>query len=83
LKFVPAVSVIYDKRIDENIALYKEILNKPFDFGVDESIIVDDVGYSPSPMFERAGVFASSAPIFSSDQDISVNVNVIFLIADR
>jgi uncharacterized protein YggE len=47
------------------------------------SIIVDDVGYSPSPMFERAGVFASSAPIFSSDQDISVNVNVIFLIADR
>jgi len=28
-------------------------------------------------------VFASSAPIFSSDQDISVNVNVIFLIADR
>jgi len=34
-------------------------------------------------MFERADMFASSAPIFSSDQDISVNVNVIFLIADR
>ena len=47
------------------------------------SIIVNDAGYSPSPMFERAGTFASSTPIYSSEQDISVSVNVIFLIADR
>ena len=33
-------------------------------------------------MLQRAEMFAGSAPIYSSDQDISVSVNVIFLIAD-
>lgn len=37
IKFVPAVSKIYDKRIDEVIALYKEILSKPFNYNVDEN----------------------------------------------
>lgn len=37
IKFVPAVSKIYDKRIDEVIALYKEILSKPFNYSVDEN----------------------------------------------
>ena len=41
IKFEPAVSNIYDKRIDESIALYKEILAKPFDFSLDESIITN------------------------------------------
>ncbi len=42
IKFVPAVSAIYDKRIDENITFYKDILDKPFDFKAEESIIIDD-----------------------------------------
>jgi len=42
LKFVAATSIFYDKRIDEVIHLYKEILSKPFDFSVDESIIPED-----------------------------------------
>ena len=46
------------------------------------SVIVNDSGYSPTPMLQRTEMFAGSAPIYSSDQDISVNVNVIFLIAD-
>ena len=83
----PKVKAVKESLIEEAVLNAKakaEIAIKPLDqkiVGV-SSIIVDDVGYSPSPMFERAGVFASSAPIFSSDQDISVNVNVIFLIAD-
>ena len=36
IKFVPAVSAVYDRRIDEVIALYKEILSKPFNYTVDE-----------------------------------------------
>jgi uncharacterized protein YggE len=84
----PKVKAVKESLIEEAVLSAKakaEIAIKPLDqkiVGV-SSIIVDDVGYSPSPMFERADMFASSAPIFSSDQDISVNVNVIFLIADR
>jgi len=84
----PKVKAVKESLIEEavlNAKVKAEIAIKPLDqkiVGVN-SIIVDDVGYSPSPMFERADMFTSSAPIFSSEQDISVNVNVIFLIADR
>ena len=84
----PKVKVVKESLIEEavlNAKVKAEIAIKPLDqkiVGV-SSITVDDIGYSPSPMFERADMFASSAPIFSSDQNISVNVNVIFLIADR
>jgi len=37
IEFEPAVSAIYDKRITEVMALYKEILAKPFEFTKDES----------------------------------------------
>lgn len=37
IEFTPAVSAIYDKRITEVMALYKEILARPFDFTKDES----------------------------------------------
>ncbi len=37
IEFEPAVSKIYDKRIDEVIALYKEILAKPFNYSLDET----------------------------------------------
>ncbi len=37
IEFVPAVSAMYDKRIIEVMALYKEILAKPFEFTKDES----------------------------------------------
>ncbi|MBS1627052.1 MAG: carboxy terminal-processing peptidase [Bacteroidetes bacterium] len=41
LKFTPAVNIIYDKRIDEAITMYKSILAKPFDFTTDETFITD------------------------------------------
>lgn len=41
IQFQPAVSVIYEKRVNEAILLYKEILSKPFDFNVDETIQLD------------------------------------------
>jgi carboxyl-terminal processing protease len=39
IEFVPAVEKIYTKRIAEVIAIYQEILSKPFDFSVNESFI--------------------------------------------
>jgi carboxyl-terminal processing protease len=41
LQFQPAVSMIYEKRVNEAIQLYKEIVSKPFDFSVDESVQLD------------------------------------------
>jgi carboxyl-terminal processing protease len=36
IQFVPAVNVIYKKRLAETEGLYKEILSKPFDFSKEE-----------------------------------------------
>lgn len=41
IKFAPAVGVIYEKRLAEVTALYKEILNEPFNFTKDESAMLD------------------------------------------
>jgi len=42
IKFVPAVSLIYDQRINEITHIYKDILSRPFDFTVNESILPED-----------------------------------------
>lgn len=41
LAFQPAVSAIYAKRVAEASQLYKDILSKPFNFSVDESVQLD------------------------------------------
>lgn len=41
IEFVPAVSAVYDKRITEVIALYKEILATPFEFLKDETTVLE------------------------------------------
>lgn len=41
IEFAPAVSAVYDKRTQEVIALYKEILASPFDFTKDETTVLD------------------------------------------
>ncbi|MES2373610.1 MAG: carboxy terminal-processing peptidase [Bacteroidota bacterium] len=41
IEFAPAVSKIYDRRMKEVMAIYKEILAKPFDFTKDESVTLD------------------------------------------
>lgn len=48
IQFQPAVSAIYEKRVNEAIQLYKEILLKPFDFNVDETVQLDGdkIGFS-------------------------------------
>lgn len=46
VEFVPAVSEIYKKRIVEIEPLYKEILSKPFDFTIDESVELDPAKYN-------------------------------------
>lgn len=41
IEFVPAVSAVYDKRIAEVMALYKEILATPFNFSKDETTVLE------------------------------------------
>ncbi len=41
IRFVPAVSAVYDKRAAEAMAIYTEILQKPFNFKADEEYIVN------------------------------------------
>ena len=41
IQFVPAVNLVYAKRIAEVAAIYKEALSQPFDFTVNEEIVVD------------------------------------------
>ncbi|HEX8278988.1 MAG TPA: carboxy terminal-processing peptidase [Segetibacter sp.] len=41
IQFVPAVDVIYTKRMQEVMSFYKELLAKPFDFSSNEEIVID------------------------------------------
>lgn len=41
IQFVPAVGEIYKKRLAETEAIYKDILSRPFDFNVDDSVNQD------------------------------------------
>ena len=41
IQFVPAVDTIYATRMREVMAIYKELLAKPFDFSTNEEIVVD------------------------------------------
>ena len=52
IEFAPAVSAIYDKRITDAIAIYKEILAKPFEFTKDESTDGDPEKMSFAPSEE-------------------------------
>lgn len=38
IQFVPSVSEVYKKRLTETETLYKDILSKPFDFNVNDSV---------------------------------------------
>ncbi len=41
IKYFPAINSIYEKRFIEAIAIYKDVLSHPFDFSVDESVVLD------------------------------------------
>ena len=41
IQFQPAVSAIYEKRVAETMLYYKDILSKPFDYSVSESVQLD------------------------------------------
>jgi carboxyl-terminal processing protease len=42
IAFVPAVSAVYTKRLQETMVLYKEILRSPFDFSVNDSVLIEN-----------------------------------------
>jgi carboxyl-terminal processing protease len=50
IQFQPAVSAIYEKRVDETIIFYKDILSRPFDYSINESVQLDgdQLGYTNS-----------------------------------
>ncbi len=54
IKFAPAVSLVYEKRMAEDLAVYKDVLSHPFDFTVNEDMTKDGdkIGY-PSNEAER------------------------------
>ncbi len=41
IEFEPAVSLVYDQRIKEVIAIYRDILSRPFNFSKEESTVLD------------------------------------------
>ncbi|WP_439505629.1 carboxy terminal-processing peptidase [Sediminibacterium sp.] len=41
IQFQPAVSAIYEKRVAETMVYYKDILSKPFDYTINESVQLD------------------------------------------
>ena len=41
IQFVPAVDALYAARMQEVMLIYKELLAKPFDFSVNEEIVID------------------------------------------
>ena len=41
IRFAPAVGVIYEKRLADVTALYKDILSQPFDFSKEETAMLD------------------------------------------
>lgn len=41
IQFQPAVSAIYEKRVAETMLYYKDILSKPFDYSVNETVQLD------------------------------------------
>ncbi|MDP2420932.1 carboxy terminal-processing peptidase [Sediminibacterium sp.] len=48
IQFQPAVSAIYEKRVTETMLFYKDILSKPFDYSIDETVQLDgdQLGYT-------------------------------------
>lgn len=48
IQFQPAVSAIYEKRVNETMLFYKDILSKPFDYNINESVQLDGdlLGYT-------------------------------------
>lgn len=50
IQFQPAVSAIYEKRVVETMLYYKDILSKPFNYSVNETVQLDgeQLGYTSS-----------------------------------
>jgi carboxyl-terminal processing protease len=50
IQFQPAVSAIYEKRVSETMLYYKDILSKPFDYNINETVQLDgdQLGYTTS-----------------------------------
>lgn len=48
IQFQPAVSAIYEKRVAETMLYYKDILSKPFDYSINETVQLDgdQLGYT-------------------------------------
>lgn len=41
IRFAPAAGAIYEKRLEEVIAVYRDVLSQPFDFNVNESVLLE------------------------------------------
>lgn len=41
MEFIPALDAIFNERLAQSAILYKQLLSKPFDFSVKESVVID------------------------------------------
>jgi carboxyl-terminal processing protease len=73
LQYQPAVSAIYEKRVTEATQLYKELLSKPFDYTVDESVQLDGdkINFSPTES-ERKDRWRKKMKLYSLERYIDL-----------
>jgi len=73
IEFAPAVSATYDKRLDESIAMYKEILAKPFEFTKDESVELnaDKLNY-PASQQERKDRWRKKLKLYTLERFVDL-----------
>jgi len=73
LQFQPAVSANYEKRVTEATQFYKELLSKPFDYTVDETVQLDGdkINFSTSEA-ERKDRWRKKMKLYSLERYIDL-----------
>lgn len=73
IEFAPTVSSIYDTRIAEGIALFREILAKPFEFTKDEAVQMDGekIAY-PASIEERKDRWRKKLKLYTLERYVDL-----------
>lgn len=73
IQFQPAVSAIYEKRVAETMLYYKDILSKPFDYSVNETVQLDgdQLSYTNTE-FERKDRWRKKLKYYSLERFIDL-----------
>jgi len=73
IEFTPAVNIIYEKRNNELMGLYNELLAKPFDFTIDENVVLDGEKLSyPATEAERKERWRKKLKFFTLERYVEL-----------